>query len=638
MRDMTLTSILGRSERSDCAESDERKKYLNKPVSLIFIVLSGLLCFYLILPALTAVHLEGFTAQIESMAILMNRAPGVEHDPYLPLVSQFIYQTRSAVVDSLALIYKVFPHAGDLAFRGLVIASFMVLIASSVLFAIRWAPMSPVFPLLALVLAQGIPETAFFFNDNIISAAFASIALVLISKQSRAAAWMASGLLMGIAILSRVDAVFMIPMIIGAIFYSHNSNQKRGRACAVFFIAMGAILALSAIHHGFSLIDTFFVASKFIMPADEKRWLAVLIWVRVLFIGLASLPLLIVGLSVNGNRFKKERSYIGALTFIVYPVALAIFAPKATEVRYIFPLLAPMIALHVGTGLKWVYQQLSNYKREKVSRYGMIIAVFSFATAISPPTQLIMSDGPRLILGRLWSPVLWARWQASVDESSQRAQRLVETLDNQKSNVLISTHYNDEFYMRLRLIEAGFTPVATSQNYPGCNGFSMLKKGRSTVAHIRTDPQYKIAPISIRYNAALQISSALMCNAIKTSSKTFVSTFGNNQRGMPSEVYGSAALSFTGPLTIQFNDMRSLTTPNNPALVKDYGLFDYRELSAAEISLLSSNAESYLSSHPERDPKTGSIMTIEHYGRYYRGQNGPTSNKLREIRDYLNLN
>lgn len=606
-------------------------------IYLTFACIGILLCIYLILPIFSAVHVEGFTAQTESIAMLLSKAPGIEHDPYLPLVSQFIYQTRSAVVDLLAIIYGVFPTAGDLAFKGLVLASFIVLFISSVVFAKQWGNLPLAFPAFALILTPGIPETAFFFNDNIVSAAFSTVALTLISKESKIQRWLLSGIFMGFAILSRVDAVLILPIVFGVIFYSIKNHPRKFLAGAVLSLGTVCVLAISAVHHGFSLIDVFFLAKKFVLPQDENRWFAIQFWARLHFIGLVSIPLLCIGLWIGLKRFKSERSYIGVLTFIGYPVVLAIFAPKATEARYVFPLLSSMIALHIGIGLQWVYLQCLGSTNRKAYIVAWGVTVFAVAVSVFPPTHVRVSDGPRVLLGRIWSPGYWKRWQASVDESTTRAKALSEELAQNHADIVISTHYNDEFYLRLRLIEAGFVPVATSLAFPGCNGFSVLQKGDSTVAHIRTDPQYRISPVSINYNAALQITSALKCPKLQSSENIYITTFGINLRGMAPEIYGKLSSAFVRPLAVSFEDLSSNITSNNKDIPRDYGLLDFKKLSKNEINDLTFSAKSYLSRYPEYDPKTHSLLSIEAYSRSYSAVQGPTSKKLIDVAKTFNI-
>lgn len=611
-----------------------------RSINAVFIAVGLLLCVYLLWPAVHAVHLEGFTAQTQSLAMMRSFAPGVEHDPYLPLVSQFIYQTRSAVVEGLALIYQFFPRAGDLAFQAMVLTSFIVLMAASIAFATQWARLPVVFALFALVLTQGIPETAFFFNDNIVSAALACGALVLVGARSGMPGWILSGVLFGLAILSRVDAIFMGPILGGVMLYGIRGNRRRIAACLSVFLATATLLAASAIYHGFSLVDVFFVAKKFVVVIPEDRRFAVQAWVRMFFIGLSCLPFLIVGLAINLRRFKAERSYIGAITFVVYPVLLFLFAPKATEVRYIFPLLSPMIALHVGTGLLWAYHTLSKGRAgdregKRQSRSAAVFAAFAVAVAVFPPTQVVVSDGPRVFLGRLWSPMLWKRWQDAVEASVARSRQLVAALDNQQKNVLISTHFNDEFFMRLRLIEAGFVPSSAARDFPACRGFSLFTKNGSVVAHVRTDPQYTIAPITIRYNGALQISSALDCPALASFDKTYISTFGTNKYFMSPEVYGALQRSFAGPLNVAFPDLRNRLQPDNPSLVREFGVLDFRPLSVQEKTALLSDAGKFAALFPERDLRNSEIVTIDAYEKYYRPQQGPTSAVLAAIKKDL---
>jgi hypothetical protein len=596
--------------------------------NFMFVFLGMLFCLYLIWPAFSAVHLEGFTAQTQSIALLKSQKPFLEHDPYLPLVSQFIYQTRSAAVDALSLIYCVAPNATDSAFQILVLLSFILLVGSSIAFARRYGNVSTTFGFFALILTPGIPETAFFFNDNIISAGLAVAALAVVSKTPRIVESLISGILLSLAILSRVDAIFMLPVIAGTTFYNVSHTSRRLLACSVFSGSILAVLGISSIYHGFSPVDAFATAHKFIL--DTGNWKGY-VFVRIYFFGLIIVPFLAIGLRINYRNLATQKSYIGILTFVVYPIALIVLAPKATEVRYIFPLMAPLVALHGGRGIHWVYERFTSTK-EKPAFLAIFLAAGIVLVMFFPTTLVQMRDGPRSVLGRIWSPLLWITWQESVTSGTVRFRKLVSLLDSGKLTVLVTTHYNDEFFVRLRLIEAGFLPSTTSNEYPGCNGFSLFKKGSSEVAHIRTAPQYRIAPITIIQNAALQISSAFECPAVQRAGDVYITTFGINDYGFQPAIYNAPPTSFDEPLVVRFHDSLEKLLPRTD---RSFGILNYRKLGSQDISHIRSNASTYVRESAEKDPLTGKGMTIQNYMAYYKPMAGPTSERFMAIHSVL---
>ena len=79
----------------------------------------------------------------------------------------------------------------------------------------------------------------------------------------------------------------------------------------------------------------------------------------------------------------------------------------------------------------------------------------------------------------------------------------MRALDDGRLNVVLATHFNDGFFFRLRLMEAGLAPVATAARLAGCNGVSLLTKGASMAMHIRTAPAYRVVAIGAVHNAAL---------------------------------------------------------------------------------------------------------------------------------------
>jgi hypothetical protein len=598
--------------------------YRQQRIDLRLAMFGLFICVYLIWPSFGAVHVEGFSAQIESIALLKSYAPQLEHDPYLPLITQFIFETRSAVIDLLAMIYKLFPNAGDVAFQGLILASFMLLLYSSVVFAKRWGNVPVLFGLFALILTQGIPETAFFFNDNMVSAAFAVFALSIIAHKPQLFTLLLSGLALAIALLARLDAVFIVPLLAGTLCLARNSILRGSLAFLIICMTTVAVLIIQYCLQGFSLLDTLDIGQKFaakMLPISWKEWFLV----RVFFFGVVALALFMLGASIFYGKLKTQKAYLAILTFIVYPLALIFFAPKASQVRYIFPLLSPLVALHVGTGLQWIYGQVAfgHGKKATLAKAFTVLAVIIF---ISPPTALLMMDGPRAILGRVWSPVQWLHWQDSVNLSLDRTQAVVSSLDNNQVNMLVSTHWNDEFYSRLKLIEAGFTPHLASSLYAGCKGFSVFTKGNSVVIHIRTNTQYFMAPLNVKENAALQLTTAFKCHSIQPF-KVIVSAVGQDGGRVSPEIYGFTNAIFPDALTDNFFDTLALLHNKNRIEV----LVGYKELSASEIVKMQAFSAKYFLEHPQFDKTTGKKIDIDQYNKYYLPIHSLTDKLLHDV-------
>ena len=598
-----------------------------RSLDLVLAGLGLLLCAYLVSPVFQAIHLEGYSAQMQSIALLGSIAPGVPHDPWLPLITQFIFQTRSGIIDMLAAIYSVFPGAGDQAFRMLMVASLAVLLASSIVYAKRWSNTPPLFALFALVLAPGIPETAFFFNDNIVSAALSTAALALVSRRLGKPTALLSGACFGLALLCRLDAVMVLPLIVGTVFYSQATRRAQVTACLLGILGALSLLAASAVFHGFSLIDAFSTAKRFVPMLTESRW----VWVRLFFFGLAALPVVLIGGWLGWKRLKNQRSVIGILTFIAYPLLLAAFAPKATEIRYVFPLLAPLIALHGGNGLQWVYQQCTRGTGVRF-RVASAVAAFGVLVLLAPLTWVKVLDGPRYVLGRLWSPPQWARWQQAGAEGTRRMEALAALLDDGRRNIVLSSHFNDEFYLRLRLMEHGFLPAATASRYPGCSGMSLFTKGDSVVMHIRAHPQYRIAGHGYQYNAALQLTAAYECSATRSANKTYVAAFGDNDWDLVSEIYSFDASSFPGPAVVRFSDVRNLITAKDAPTLRKFGMAMFRELTAPEVEATRAKARDYLVSGVKSDTTSERFLTIDEYETAYLPVPGPTSALLARLK------
>lgn len=591
----------------------------------LVVLLSLVMCGYLLSPVLYSTHLEGFTAQSESIAYLQAMSPGVQHDPYLPSVSQFIYQTRSGLIDLLSLIYRLLPDAGDRAYQFVVLSSLVLLLLSSAWFAKRLAGVPVGFALVAMILTQGIPESGFFFNDNIVSAALAASTLALVASNTGRVVSLLAGALFGFSLLTRLDAILVTPFLVGAIFCQTRSWRQGLLSLLSGVLAATVVLLISAITHGFSIVDAVYTAQKF-TPVIKAPWLW--FYVRMLFFGLIGLPLVALGCYLFYTRSALQPRLLAMAAFLAYPVVLIAVAPGATEVRYIFLLLAPWVAMQGGLALQWLVQAWEKPEKRRL----VIGAALVFATVmLLPPSGLQVKDGPRYLIGRVWGIAQWRVWQDAVHESLHRVDTVVQALSRQPLSVVVTTHYNDEFYLRLRLIQAGFMPEATDQLFPDCSGFSVLYKGNSLVAHVRTAPQYWQIPISSAYNAALQLSAAGACAGLARPSQVLVTTFSENRMGMDRNIYGLDSSRFKGPLAVMFPDGMARVLPKT---IRHYGMFDYTQLSKPEFAEIVATAARYRKAYPESDPASGELLSIGNYRNYYAELRGPTEPYLSRLQHF----
>ena len=484
---------------------------------------------YLLTPIFNAAHVEGFSAQIQSMALALSEGWTERHDLDLPLVSQFILTSRPGVIALLAGLDIVTGGSSDANFHLLVAASLLLLIASSCIFARRWGGASYPFALLTLILVPGSLALGFYFADNVVSTAFVAVAMAAVGPRSRLPAFAAAGALLAAAVLCRIDAVLALPMVALLAPMQRATVRHVSLAALAFLVGFVPVTAVAALAFGFTFLDSVAVARLFEPP---DRFLAGPIQ-GLYFFGLIAPPLLAIGawtelrpLRAWRTRFAEDprRAWRFAL-LILYPLVLLAYAAlEASEMRYLFPFLLPLIALHGAEGVERLIGVLR--ARGPGFRAALLYTVGAFAVFFAPPLLVQVRDGPSSLTGHAWSPILWQRWQRLQDESFARVDMVVRDIATRPRTMLVSTGWNDEFYMRLRLMEAGYRSVDTAIAYPGCEGFAAYRRGGSEVIHLRLWPQYWLSPFQAPEHAALFLTTAYSCPAIRVARDAWMVTFG----------------------------------------------------------------------------------------------------------------
>lgn len=503
----------------------------------------------LLSPALTSVHVEGFSAQIQSLALVLAQQGSIAgHDLARPVISQYLFLTRPGVVDILALADWLFGNTGDTGFRVLMVASLAVLLGASAMAARQMGGARLRLGLLACVLTPGLAELGFYFNDNLVSAAFSALAVGAVwqtggRRAAAAAAWAAAtGVLAVCAVLCRIDAVLVAPLL--TLLFVLRQQQLKTAALGAGWMLAAAMLAWAAAAgiNGATPLDVQPLLARFSNSTGYEGRLKGELPVLYFFGLLTPLLLLPGACRFWSSRPRGWRFGLWLAAFYLYPLAMLFHALRSsTEIRYYLPLLAPLVALYGAQGwdaLQAAFRRGVPWQR----RTALGAATIAGLLVVLPPMLSIMKDGPRVLVGRLWSPLLWQRWQASVETSMEQVQRVVDDMAASPVATVMTLHWNDEFHLRLRLFEAGFREVPADAD---CRPLSQYRKGAQVVWHIRLLPQYSLQPFEPGLAGALMLSAVGRCAGLRQSGVAWATTFDKPMEYAQSN--GVYAADFPGP-------------------------------------------------------------------------------------------
>jgi hypothetical protein len=557
-------------------------------------VLAAALGIYLIAPAFTAVHVEGFSAQIQSIALALGSVGIERHDTYQPALTEFIFYTRQGVSELLFLINRIFGYRGDAGFRALTVASLLAVLAASVRFAKVWGKADARLALAALLLTPGLIETGFFFNDNIVSAAFACAAMAALLPGAAVARYGSSGMLLGMAILCRLDAVFVLPFIVGLAASDAVSPRQLMRRGIAF--AAGALLVggLAAAYFGAMPLDALHIAREF--SQLSKRWSGGMRFDSACyFIGVVMPLPVLIGVATVLRREALGRRFLYAATMVLYPLLFTLYAMNGgNEIRYLLPLLAPVIALHGAQGLRWLLHSLRD--RAAAARWlaGAWIVLLAGAFLL-PPSFIAVRDGPRALTGRLYMPFIWWRWQQASGQTMERVASVVAEAEAGAApqSLLISTHWSDDFYLKLRLMEAGYADTPIASRYPDCGGFTIYRRGAHEILQVRLHNHWQIAPYQPQVVSALILTRAFACPVIRQQQRAIVSTYGDEFSTLNPRIFGMQESGYSQPLALPLirDELRIFKHRldgwnDDSCCVKKEGLFAWSHLERAELDAM----------------------------------------------------
>ena len=431
---------------------------------------------WLVHPALRPVHVEGFSASIESLAIHMSRGSLGDYDSLHPANLEFFALSRLGTITFVASMIRWLGLSSEWAMRAAMWIGFAALIWASIVLVRRWTGAPVMLVVVALLLIPGVSESAFFYNDNVPSAALALGALAVVGT-SEGLAWTAlAGLLFGAGVVARLDAVLLAPAV-GLIGYH---QHRLGR----IFVRRGLVFTVAAL---VPVIVVPATVDATVLDVVRISNYAVGLWNRppslgphgrefAFFIGTPAALLVAFGLL----KLAKARQWVHFGLLAGVPIVFNLVAlGKIWQSRQLLPMTPFFAALAL---LGWQYLADDQSRR----RLRFVVLAVSVVVLFGPFARVKTSDGPRATYGRFWSPWLWTRWQEAIRSNMAEVQHLVRGFEGARPIAVLTDTWDADRFLHLHMLRAGFTVGDNGSTHPVCEatGESFVKD-EARVVHLR---------------------------------------------------------------------------------------------------------------------------------------------------------
>ncbi|HWT13744.1 MAG TPA: hypothetical protein VN231_13400 [Allosphingosinicella sp.] len=418
------------------------------------------LAAYLLLPALTPAHLEGFTAALAALGIHVAQGTLPAFDSLQPLNAEYYALTKLGAVLAVAAFVGPLQLDSDLALRLTMWIGFAALVTGSVLLARRWSSAGWWFVLPPLLLMPGIVESAFIYNDNVLSAGLAAIGLCLLYGR-HPLSFVGAGLLLGLAVLTRTDTILACACVPVILFERFGTARKAAAALAAVGASAAASLLGPLAYFNASIFDVLNVGAAVVQiwnrpTTGDGTWIMVLY-----FLGFPGLVMAGFGLAALVRR----KDALALVRLLCGPaLLLAILADRIWEIRQLLAL-TPFLVTLAAIGLKLVYDG-----RETAARRWLrpAVAAVAIVALLGPMSGLRLRDGPRVLTGRVWAIPLWRTWQQAPRHDLAMLDRLVLSATPGTTLVLAADDWNEDRYLHLKLLDAGFAAADSASLAPPC--------------------------------------------------------------------------------------------------------------------------------------------------------------------------
>jgi hypothetical protein len=401
---------------------------------------------WLLHPALTPVHVEGFSASI--VAIGLHLAHGTVGDflPFEGFGTDYFGLTKFGAVAWVALLSPVL--GGNGAMRLLMLVGLLLTWASTAYLIRTWTGARWWIIAIVLLLMPGLAEAAFFFNDNLPAAGLLLAGFCILVRWPTAwPAAVVAGLSIGCAITVRFDLVLVAVSAVPLILWPRGGRtlvMMTGVAGASAVVVVYAVLAAS----GATPFDVLRVGSYAVALWDRPLDIARHAREFFFFIGLPNAVLMVPGI----RQLVRQRSWHRLALFCGVPLLFNLVLLGTLWQARQFLALAPFL------GALAAHAAESTIASARTSRPGepLLFAALVLVVLAGPVAGLKMSDGPHAFVGRLAGVTLWKDWQANVQRDFARIDAIIDGATAQGPLIVLTDGWDVDRYLHLQLVERGF--------------------------------------------------------------------------------------------------------------------------------------------------------------------------------------
>jgi hypothetical protein len=433
---------------------------------------------WLLHPILTPVHVEGFSASIVSLALHLDTRQLADFDRLHPANLEYFTLSRLGSVTFVAFLTQELLLSGDKALCITTWLGFVALTWSSFVLTRRWAQASNIVAAFALLSLPGLAESAFFYNDTIFAAGLGVTALAVVSASPSRVAAATAGLLFGAAIVSRLDAVLLAPAVVLVGYGQHGLGKPFWIRALIFTIGVLLPIVLVPAVLDATILDVYATTRRAVVLWGDGLRLAQHAREFSFFIGMPAALLTAMGyLALVRKRESLRLILLGGVPVLFNLVALG----KVWQSRQLLPL-TPFFAALMIIGWRHV---LAEARERGATTLMWTVAIVCCVAWLAPTVVVRVSDGPRAPYGRLWSPVLWTRWQGAVKANQVEIRTLVKHLPA-PSTAIITDSWDGDRYLHLALQEEGFRRAGDAAAADACGRTAeVFEKERLRLLHVR---------------------------------------------------------------------------------------------------------------------------------------------------------